>query len=35
MSILNFERQYFQELAKHEQALARLEPLVARVLAQQ
>jgi outer membrane protein, heavy metal efflux system len=34
MSILNFERQYFQELAKHEQALARLEPLVARVLAQ-
>jgi outer membrane protein TolC len=34
MAILNFERQYFQELAKHEQALALLEPLVARVLAQ-
>jgi outer membrane protein, heavy metal efflux system len=34
MSILNFEKQYYEELARHEQALARLEPLVARPLAQ-
>jgi cobalt-zinc-cadmium efflux system outer membrane protein len=34
MSILTFERQYYEELARHEQALARLEPLVAKPLAQ-
>jgi len=27
-SVLTFEKQYYQELARHEQALARLEPLV-------
>lgn len=27
-SLLSFEKQYYQELARHEQALARLEPLV-------
>jgi outer membrane protein TolC len=32
MTLLNFEMQYYEELAKHEQALARLEPLVARQL---
>lgn len=31
-TLLNFEMQYYEELAKHEQALARLEPLVARTL---
>lgn len=33
-SLLNFEMQYYEELAKHEQALARLEPLLNRTLAQ-
>lgn len=31
-TLLNFETQYYEELAKHEQALARLEPLLAREL---
>ena len=34
VTLLNFEVQYYEELAKHEQALARLEPLVARPLTQ-
>jgi outer membrane protein TolC len=32
MSLLTYEMQYYEELAKHEQALARLEALVARPL---
>jgi cobalt-zinc-cadmium efflux system outer membrane protein len=28
--VSNYERQYYEELAKHEQALARLEPLIGR-----
>jgi outer membrane protein TolC len=31
-TVLTYEMQYYEELAKHEQALARLEPLVAREL---
>lgn len=31
-AVLTYEMQYYEELAKHEQALARLEPLVAREL---
>lgn len=31
-TLLNFEMQYYEELSKHEQALARLEPLLARQL---
>ncbi len=34
MSLLTFEMQYYEELAKHEQALARLEPLIGRQLIQ-
>jgi outer membrane protein TolC len=34
MSLLTYEMQYYEELAKHEQALARLEALVARPLTQ-
>ena len=34
LSLLNFEMQYYEELAKHEQALARLEPLVGMQLTQ-
>lgn len=33
-TLLNFQMQYYEELAKHEQALARLEPLVGRQLTQ-
>jgi len=33
-SILTFEKQYFQELARHEQALARIEPFVGKQLTQ-
>jgi len=33
-SVLTFEKQYYQELARHEQALARLEPLVGQELTQ-
>jgi cobalt-zinc-cadmium efflux system outer membrane protein len=33
-SVLTFEKQYYQELARHEQALARLEPLVGQELIQ-
>ena len=33
-TVLTYEMQYYAELAKHEQALARLEPLVARELTQ-
>ena len=33
-TVLTYEMHYFEELAKHEQALARLEPLVARELTQ-
>lgn len=33
-TLLNFEMQYYEELAKHEQALARLEPIVGRRLTQ-
>ncbi len=33
-TLLNFEMQYYEELAKHEQALSRLEPLVAKQLTQ-
>lgn len=32
MTLLNFEMQYYEELAKHEQALARLEPVIGRSL---
>lgn len=31
-TLLGFEMQYYEELAKHEQALARLEPLIGRTL---
>jgi len=31
-TLLGFETQYYEELAKHEQALARLEPLISRTL---
>ncbi|MBZ5591027.1 MAG: TolC family protein [Acidobacteriia bacterium] len=31
-TVLTYEMQYYEELAKHEQALARLEPLVAKEL---
>ncbi len=34
MTLLSFEMQYYEEVAKHEQALARLEPLVAMQLTQ-
>jgi len=34
MTLLSFEMQYYEEIAKHEQALARLEPLVAMELTQ-
>jgi hypothetical protein len=34
MSLLTYEMQYYEELAKHEQALARLEALVERPLTQ-
>jgi outer membrane protein TolC len=33
-SVLALEKQYYQELARHEQALARIEPLVGRELTQ-
>ncbi|MGH9554583.1 MAG: TolC family protein [Terriglobales bacterium] len=33
-TLLNFEMQYYEELARHEQALSRLEPLVARQMTQ-
>ena len=33
-TLLGFEMQYYEELAKHEQALARLEPLIGRTLIQ-
>lgn len=33
-TLLGFEMQYYEELAKHEQALARLEPLISRTLTQ-
>ena len=33
-TLLTLERQYYEELAKHEQALARLEPLIGRELTQ-
>lgn len=33
-TLLSFEMQYYEELAKHEQALARLEPLISRTLTQ-
>ena len=33
-TLLNFEMQFYEELAKHEQALANLEPLVATPLTQ-
>lgn len=32
MTLLSFEMQFYEELARHEQALARLEPLIARQL---
>jgi outer membrane protein, heavy metal efflux system len=31
-SVLGFQRQYYEELARHEQALARLEPIIGRDL---
>ena len=34
-SVLTFEKQYYQEVARHEQALARLEPLVGKELTKQ
>jgi outer membrane protein TolC len=33
-TLLTLERQYFEELARHEQALARLEPFIGRELTQ-
>lgn len=32
MNVLTYERQYYDELARHEQAIARLEPIVGREL---
>ena len=34
-NLLKYEMQYYEELAKHEQALARLEPIVGQTLTQQ